>query len=90
MVTVDGILDYEKVKLVDAAIFKLMERERFRMILEAPELSSISESGLGVLMAYIEEVRDRGGDIKCVSPDGPYTTVEEAVEAYATEEDGRD
>jgi len=37
---------------------------RFRLIVDCAALTYISSAGLGVFMSFVEDVRDKGGDIK--------------------------
>ena len=37
---------------------------RFRMIVDCAGLTYISSAGLGVFMSFVEDVREKGGDIK--------------------------
>jgi len=43
---------------------KLIERKRFKVVVNFSELNYISSAGLGVFMAYVETMREQSGDIK--------------------------
>lgn len=59
-----GELDAHTASELEAAIQKCQDENRVQIIVNGQNLQYISSAGLGVFMAYIEEVRERGGDIK--------------------------
>jgi anti-sigma B factor antagonist len=59
-----GELDAHTASELEAAFQKCQEDERANIIVNGENLQYISSAGLGVFMAYIEEVRELGGDIK--------------------------
>ncbi len=59
-----GELDAHTASELEAAIQKCQEENRVQIVVNGQNLQYISSAGLGVFMAYIEEVRERGGDIK--------------------------
>lgn len=59
-----GYLDAHTAPKLEEAFQNLMRSERFRIVVNCRDLSYISSAGLGVFMAYIEDVRERKGDIK--------------------------
>ena len=62
-----GELDAHTASELEAAIQKCIDEGRNRIVVFGPNLQYISSAGLGVFMAFIEEVRERGGDIKIAS-----------------------
>lgn len=62
-----GELDAHTASELEAAIQKCQREEKYRIIVNGEQLQYISSAGLGVFMAYIEEVREKGGDIKIAS-----------------------
>lgn len=62
-----GELDAHTASELEAALQKCQDDERYRIIVNGSDLQYISSAGLGVFMAYIEEVREEGGDIKIAS-----------------------
>lgn len=60
----EGDLDAHTAPDFEAAIRKCIDGEQHKIIVHGTRLEYISSAGLGVFMAFIEEVRDRGGDIK--------------------------
>lgn len=59
-----GELDAHTASELEAAIQKCQAEQNYQIIVNGRQLQYISSAGLGVFMAYIEEVRDEGGDIK--------------------------
>ncbi|MBO6576437.1 MAG: STAS domain-containing protein [Rhodothermales bacterium] len=59
-----GELDAHTAAELEAAIQKCQEDDCVQILVNGANLNYISSAGLGVFMAYIEEIRERGGDIK--------------------------
>lgn len=59
-----GELDAHTASELEAALQKCQDEKNFNIIVNGESLQYISSAGLGVFMAYIEEVREQGGDIK--------------------------
>lgn len=59
-----GYLDAHTAPILEEAFQKMMSTSRFRIIVNCRDLTYISSAGLGVFMAYIEDVRANNGDIK--------------------------
>lgn len=59
-----GELDAHTASDLEAAIHKCQSSGNFQIVINGRELMYISSAGLGVFMAYIEEIRENGGDIK--------------------------
>ncbi len=59
-----GELDAHTASELEAALQKCQDDERNLIVVNGESLQYISSAGLGVFMAYIEEVRESGGDIK--------------------------
>lgn len=59
-----GELDAHTASELEAAIQKCQSDQAVQIIVNGANLVYISSAGLGVFMAYIEEVREKGGDIK--------------------------
>jgi len=62
-----GELDAHTASELEAAIQKCLDENSTQIIVHGQQLDYISSAGLGVFMAFIEEVRERGGDIKIAS-----------------------
>ncbi len=61
---IEGELDAHTASDLEAAIEQCQAEERYRIVVNGEALKYISSAGLGVFMAFIEEVREEGGDIK--------------------------
>lgn len=59
-----GYLDAHTAPKLEDAFQQLLNSKRFRIVVNFKDLSYISSAGLGVFMAYIEDVRKNEGDIK--------------------------
>ncbi len=59
-----GYLDAHTAPKLEEAFQNLLKSERYNIVVNCRELSYISSAGLGVFMAFIEDVRKHRGDIK--------------------------
>lgn len=59
-----GYLDAHTAPDLENAFQKLLEDNHFNIVVNCKGLSYISSAGLGVFMAFIEDVRKNKGDIK--------------------------
>ena len=62
-----GFLDAHTAPQFEQAIQNLIEESRYKIIISMSDLNYISSAGLGVFMGFIEEIRNRDGDIKLCS-----------------------
>ncbi len=62
-----GELDAHTASQLEDVFQKLISDHKFRIIVNCSRLDYIASAGLGVFMAYIEDVRSYGGDIKLTS-----------------------
>ena len=59
-----GYLDAHTTPVLEDSFQKMLNEKKYRLIVNCKELSYISSAGLGVFMAFIEDVRANNGDIK--------------------------
>ena len=59
-----GYLDAHTTPVLEDSFQKMLNEKQYRLIVNCKELSYISSAGLGVFMAFIEDVRANAGDIK--------------------------
>ncbi len=59
-----GYLDAHTAPKLEEALQGLLSSSRYNIVINCRDLSYISSAGLGVFMAFIEEVRKNNGDIK--------------------------
>ena len=64
VLSLDGYLDAHTAPEFERAIQAEIDAGRVRLIVDAAQLKYTSSAGLGVFMSFIEEVREKGGDIK--------------------------
>jgi anti-sigma B factor antagonist len=100
VLALDGFLDAYTAPQFEKSIQSEMDAGRVQLIIDCTGLSYISSAGLGVFMGFIEEIREKGGDIKICGL-GPkvrqvfellgfpalydiHANVGESVERYAT------
>jgi anti-sigma B factor antagonist len=59
-----GYLDAHTATELEGAFQKLLDQKNYNIVVNCKDLTYISSAGLGVFMAYIEDVRKNSGDIK--------------------------
>ena len=59
-----GELDAHTASQLEDSLKTLIDQDKHHIIVNCKELDYIASAGLGVFMAYIEDVRSLGGDIK--------------------------
>ena len=64
VLSLKGELDAHTASEFEAAIQKCKDDEEYCIVVNGDQLQYISSAGLGVFMAFIEEIRSEGGDIK--------------------------
>lgn len=63
IITLEGFVDAHTAPQFENAVQAELDAGRTRIIVNCEKLNYISSAGLGVFMSFIEEVRERGGDI---------------------------
>ena len=64
-----GHLDAHNVERFEKEMLKLIENNVFNIIVNCRELNYISSAGMGIIMGYLDEIREKGGDIKLCNVD---------------------
>jgi anti-sigma B factor antagonist len=64
ILSVNGFLDAHTAPRFEKSIQEEVDAGRFRVIVDCSRLTYISSAGLGVFMSFVEDVREKGGDIK--------------------------
>ncbi len=59
-----GYLDAHTAPDLEKAFQDMLDTKKFNIVVNCRDLTYISSAGLGVFMAYIEDVRKNQGDIK--------------------------
>jgi len=65
-----GYLDAHTAPDLEAAFQKLLNEKKYNILVNCKDLTYISSAGLGVFMAFIEDVRANNGDIKLSNMSG--------------------
>jgi anti-anti-sigma factor len=58
-----GKMDHHTAPVFENALKALREEKRFKIILNLGDLKYISSAGLNVIMKFIDDIRQHGGDI---------------------------
>ncbi len=64
IVSVEGYLDAHTAPKFEETIQSELDQGFVRIIIDCQKLTYISSAGLGVFMGFVEEVREKDGDIK--------------------------
>ena len=64
IIDLEGELDAHTASILEDELKTLISDQNLNIIVNFSDLDYIASAGLGVFMAYIEDVRDLGGDIK--------------------------
>lgn len=64
VLSVSGFLDAHTAPRFEKSIQEEVDAGRFRIVVDCAGLTYISSAGLGVFMSFVEDVREKGGDIK--------------------------
>jgi anti-sigma B factor antagonist len=64
VISIEGYLDAHTAPEFEDAIQSEIDSGNVRIIVNCEKLNYISSAGLGVFMGFVEEVREKGGDIK--------------------------
>jgi anti-anti-sigma factor len=68
--TIDG-----ESELLSRRLKKLVASGVYRLLLNLEDLLQVDSSGIGVILDTVVSVRNRGGDVKLLSPRGPVLEV---------------
>lgn len=61
---ISGELDAHTASKLEDSLKSLIDKNKHNIVVNCSDLEYIASAGLGVFMAYIEDVRGLGGDIK--------------------------
>jgi anti-sigma B factor antagonist len=64
VINLKGYLDAHTAPALENNFTELINKNRYKIVVNFEELAYISSAGLGVFMAYIEKIRENKGDIK--------------------------
>ncbi len=66
LVVLEGVIDAITIHQFRESMERIVNDQRYRIIMDLSGLSFINSSGLGVLLASLRAAESRGGDIKLV------------------------
>lgn len=61
---IKGYLDAHTAPVLEKEIQTLVDKGKYKILVNFKDLVYISSAGLGVFMGFIENIREHGGDIK--------------------------
>ncbi len=64
IITLEGFVDAHTAPQFENTVQSEIDAGRIKLIVNCEKLSYISSAGLGVFMSFVEELRERDGDIK--------------------------
>lgn len=64
VLALEGFLDAHTAPEFEKGIQSEMDNGHVQIVVDCAKLTYISSAGLGVFMGFIEDIRERGGDIK--------------------------
>ena len=64
VINLKGYLDAHTAPALENNFMQLIGNNKFKIVVNFKDLAYISSAGLGVFMAYIENIRENKGDIK--------------------------
>ena len=64
MIYPKGHLDAHNVERFEKEILKHIGGNHIRIAINCRDLNYISSAGMGIIMGYLDEIREKGGDIK--------------------------
>jgi len=59
-----GHLDAHNVERFEKEILKLKDNKVYNIVINCADLNYISSAGMGIIMGYLDEIREKSGDIK--------------------------
>jgi anti-sigma B factor antagonist len=63
----EGYLDAHTAPQLESAFQESLDAGKYKLLVNFKDLDYISSAGLGVFMAFIEDIRNQAGDIKLTS-----------------------
>ena len=101
---VSGYLDTTTAGELETALYGLLEREAYKIVVDLSGVNYISSAGWGIFIGEIKRIRNHGGDLKLVGMVGDvhevfqllefhsileaFPTTQEAVEAFKSRNAG--
>lgn len=95
IVKVNGYLDTTTAAELEEALYNLLQKENYRIVVDLSDTTYISSAGWGIFIGEIKEIRNRGGDLKLAGMNGDVFEVFQLLEfqsilnAHDTAEEAR-
>ena len=99
---VSGYLDTTTASELENALYGLLDKKQFKLVIDLSGVNYISSAGWGIFIGEIKEIRHKGGDIKLCGMRGDvyevfqllefnsileaYETISEAISSFGGEE----
>lgn len=64
LIYLNGYLDAHTAPKLENNFSELIDKDKYKIVVNFKDLAYISSAGLGVFMAFIEKIREQKGDIK--------------------------
>ena len=64
VISLEGFLDAHTAPRFEELVQSEVQNGQYRILVNCASLTYISSAGLGVFMSFVEEIRERSGDIK--------------------------
>ncbi|HEX5132808.1 MAG TPA: STAS domain-containing protein [Candidatus Krumholzibacteria bacterium] len=80
---VSGYLDTTTASELEAALYGLLDRECFKVIVDLSGVNYISSAGWGIFIGEIKRIRNHGGDLKLAGMVGDVHEVFQLLEFHS-------
>lgn len=77
---VSGYLDTTTASELETALYGLVERKEYKIVIDLSGVNYISSAGWGIFIGEIKEIRHKGGDIKLSGMSGDVYEVFQLLE----------
>jgi anti-sigma B factor antagonist len=80
---VSGYLDTTTASELETALYSLLEREAYRIVVDLSGVNYISSAGWGIFIGEIKRIRNHGGDLKLAGMVGDVHEVFQLLEFHS-------
>lgn len=93
---VNGYLDTTTAGELETALYSLLKKDNYKIVVDLSGVSYISSAGWGIFIGEIKEIRNHGGDLKLAGMVGDVFEVfqllefQSILEAYPTTEEAKE
>ncbi len=92
VIKLSGSLDMYSFPRLESQLSQLFQEGQYRVVLDCRDLDYVGSAGLGALIGFAKEARERGGDVKLLNvPERIYKIIEllgftKVLQVHETEE----